>query len=248
MNDTYEMTRPSGQHGKGFYVKSALLLAVGAISILVGVLGKRVHDKTLKCEAEKEAAVLCDSATTTQKFIDGVAQCVPILSCETGVISKAGVCESNESKSNKESHRIPAVWVVLVLCALILAMLLFVRRFRRKGKQGTVIGDEINETEMSGMIEMSGGRVHMPLSQTPSIPLEAIPLEERDPLANLRTTQVPLSGPPSAQSRSQVPRKAPLTGYLDDSGIDKIKARESERRKPPPPSPPRKPAEKIYRI
>ena len=170
MNDTtYEMARSSGQHGKGFYVKSALLLALGALCILVGVLGKRVHDKTLKCEAEKEAAVSCDSTTTTQKVIDGVAQCVPILSCETGVVSKAGVCERNES--NNESQRMPAFWVVLVLCALIaLPMLLFVRRSRRRGKQGTVIGDG---TEMK---DMSGG--YYPLGT--------------EPLANLPTTQVPL--------------------------------------------------------
>lgn len=173
MNDTYEMAR-SGQHGKGFYVKSALLLALGALCILVGVLGKRVHDKTLKCEAENEAAVSCDSATTTQKVIDGVAQCVPILSCETGVVSKAGVCERNES--NNESQRMPpAFWVVLVLCALILALLLFVRRFRRKQ-------DTIDEIEM---IDMSGG--HFPLHQTPYIQTLGT-----EPLANLPTTQVPL--------------------------------------------------------
>ena len=172
----------SGQHGKGFYVKSALLLALGALCILVGVLGRRVHDKSLKCEAEKEAAVSCDSATTTQKVIDGVAQCVPLLSCETGVVSKAGVCESNES--NNESQRMPTFWVVLVLCALILAAtatLLFVRRFRRRGKQGTVIGDG---TEMK---DMSGG--YYPLHQTPFIKTLQLGTE---PLANLPTTQVPL--------------------------------------------------------
>ena len=226
MNDTtYEMARPSGQHGKGFYVKSTLLLAaVGALCILVGVLGKRVHDKTSKCEAEKEAAVSCDSATTTQKVIDGVAQCVPILSCETGVVNKAGVCESNESnESNNESQRMPAFWVVLVLFALILAAtLLFVRRFRRKGKQGTaVIGGEIE------MNDISGG--YYPLTL------------ETEPLANLPTTKEPLSGPRNSAELQRAiegnqSMKAPgahpnqrrsdeLTGKLDLSDLSEIAER-----------------------
>lgn len=138
MNDKYEMARPSvhGSPGgfyvsrpkpfsKSFYVNSALLVAVVAICILVGVLGKRVHDKTLKCEAEKEAAVSCDLATTTQKVIDGVAQCVPVLSsCGNGEVSKAGVCES------KKTQPVPA-WKWVVLCAVLLVALPVV--FRRKG-------------------------------------------------------------------------------------------------------------------